>query len=327
MKNRKNYSDFWYAFIQRYGILLTLIVLVIIFGTYNPKFLSLQNITNISAQLAPIGILAMGSMFVILAGGLDLTAGIGVSLGAVVLERIWTVTHNITLAVISSFIAVLIIGVINGLLVTKAKYNSIITTLVMMVIVGGTLDIIFQMGSVTLKIDTPLFPFITYTKIFGIPLPFLIMVAFYIIAYILLNHTRFGNYILAIGNNLDGARIAGIKVYNYIFVTYMMSAFSMGLACLIIVARIAYVAPTLGGTPLLLDTLAALIIGGVLIGGGKGSVQAAFFGTVAIALINSIVNIVDIQPAWNGFFKGFVIVVVMMMNRGIEMIEEKRVLA
>jgi ribose/xylose/arabinose/galactoside ABC-type transport system permease subunit len=98
----------------------------------------------------------------------------------------------------------------------------------------------------------------------------------------------------------------------------------MGLSSLVIVARVSYITPRLGGTSLLLDALAAVIIGGVVIGGGKGTIQGVIIGTISIAVINNMVNIVDIHPAWNEFFKGIVIITMMLFNRMIEIIEERR---
>ena len=324
-ETNKSYPNFLIIFFLRYGIFFILFLSVIIFGLFNPRFLTFQNLTNISIQIVPIGLLALGSMFVIISGGLDLSAGVGVSVAAIMIERVWVLTNNITFSVISGFLTVLIIGLINGLLITKIKLNSIITTLVMMSIVTGAINIIFQLGKISLKIDTPLFPFLIQTKILGIPLSFLIMILFYLIGYMILNHTRFGIYILAIGNNSEGARIAGINIYNYMFYTYIISGFSMGLASLILLARVTYVNPNLGGTAILLDAITALIIGGVLIGGGKGSIRGVFIGTISIVFINSMINMINIQPAWNAFFKGFVIIAMMVINRTIQIIEEKNV--
>ena len=328
MKNQEfaqgNRKKIIFPFIARYGLVFALIIFAIIFEIFNPKFLTIQNLSTISIQMVPIGILALGSMFVIIAGGLDLTAGVGVSFFAVMIERIWNVSHNITYAVLISFAVVLFIGLINGLLIAKAKFNSIIVTLIMLTVISGVLNIIFSLSTATNKIDTALFPFIARYKIIGVPFPFLIMIFFYIIAYLVLNYTRFGIYIKAIGSNSEGARIGGINIYNYIFYTYLISGFFMGMSSLVITARIAYVNPNIGGITILLDAFAAIIIGGVAIGGGKGTVQGVLIGTVAIALINNMVNMIDINPLWNQFFKGIVIVVMMFVNKIADIFEDRR---
>lgn len=150
--------------IERYGIVVLLLLISILFGIFNPRFLTLQNFSNISLQMVPIGLLALGAMFVIITGGLDLTAGIGVSFFAVVLERLWNVTNNITYSVLAAFAALFIVGLINGLLISKAKFNSIIVTLIMLTVVSGVLNIVFNLSNASNKIDTPLFPFIARFK-------------------------------------------------------------------------------------------------------------------------------------------------------------------
>ncbi len=329
MKNQEfiqgNRKKVFFPVVARYGLIVALIIFAIIFEIFNPRFLTIQNLLNISIQMVPIGILALGSMFVIITGGLDLTAGVGVSFFAVMIERIWNISHNITYAVLLSFAAVLFIGLINGLLVAKAKFNSIIVTLIMLTVVTGALNIIFSLSNASNKIDTALFPFIARYKIIGIPFSFILMIFFYVIAYFILNYTRFGIYIKAIGNNPEGARIGGIKIYNYIFYTYLISAFFIGMSSLVITARVSYVNPNLGGITILLDALAAIIIGGVAIGGGKGTVQGVFVGTVAIALINNMVNMMDINPSWNEFFKGIVIIVMMFINKTADILEERSI--
>jgi ribose/xylose/arabinose/galactoside ABC-type transport system permease subunit len=311
--------------IERYGIVVLLLLISILFGIFNPRFLTLQNFSNISLQMVPIGLLALGAMFVIITGGLDLTAGIGVSFFAVVLERLWNVTNNITYSVLAAFAALFIVGLINGLLISKAKFNSIIVTLIMLTVVSGVLNIVFNLSNASNKIDTPLFPFIARFKLLGIPFSFLLMLFFYIICYFVLNYTRFGIYIKAIGNNPEGARISGLNIYNFIFYTYIIAAFFTGLSSLVLTARVSYVNPNLGGITILLDALAAIIIGGVAIGGGRGTVQGVLIGTVSIAIINNMVNMLEINASWDDFFKGMVIVIMMSINRVADLLEDRSV--
>ena len=328
LDNKVIHSDYRFntfiTIIERYGIFIVLIIASLIFGSFNPKFLTGQQLENMSIQLVPIGLLALGSFFVLISGGLDLTIGVGVTLAAIMLERFWFITNNITISLIISFSSVLILGLINSLLITKLKLNSIIATLVMMTTIIGVVKIVFQLSNISTKISTPLFDFLINYKILKIPISFIIMIGFYIVGYFLLNHTRFGTYILAIGGNSEGARIAGIKDNNYLFFTYIISGLFMGLATLTLVARLKYIQPTIGGTPILLDVLTALIIGGVAIGGGKGTIQGVFIGTIAIALINSIVIISDVDTVLKDFVKGFIIVLVLLVNRAVEIAENKR---
>jgi ribose transport system permease protein len=123
---------------------------------------------------------------------------------------------------------------------------------------------------------------------------------------------------------MEGVRLAGINVYKLLFFPYLISGFCMGLSSLILVARTNYINANIGGMTLLLDALTAVIIGGVSISGGKGTIQGVFIGSISIAVINNMVNIVDIRPEWNEFFKGLVIVAIMLINRLVNVIEENR---
>ena len=327
IKNRlskKNYN-LLAIIIERFGIISMLVILSIIFGIFVPRFFTLQNFTNISMQAVPIGFLALGLMFVLISGGIDLTAGIGVSLAAVVMNFFFILTRSATLAIMFGFLSVLLLGAINGLLISKARFQSIIVTLIMMTITLGIVFIIYNLSPETLNISNLFFKFIARKRLVGIPASFVIMSFVYFISYIVLNHTRFGLYLLAIGGNQEGARITGIKIDKYIFYTYVISGFFMGLSSLILVARVSYITPRLGGTSLLLDTLAAIIIGGVLISGGKGTIQGVLIGTLSITIINNMVSMVDIHPAWNDFFKGIVIILMMLFNRMVSILEETRI--
>jgi ribose/xylose/arabinose/galactoside ABC-type transport system permease subunit len=195
----------------------------------------------------------------------------------------------------------------------------------MLTVVSGVLNIVFNLSNASNKIDTPLFPFIARFKLLGIPFSFLLMLFFYIICYFILNYTRFGIYIKAIGNNPEGARISGLNIYNFIFYTYIIAAFFTGLSSLVLTARVSYVNPNLGGITILLDALAAIIIGGVAIGGGRGTVQGVLIGTVSIAIINNMVNMLEINASWDDFFKGMVIVIMMSINRVADLLEDRSV--
>jgi ribose transport system permease protein len=308
--------------VHEYGFLFVVVLYILLFGLYNPKFLTLKNITNVTIQMVPLALLSIGVMFVLISGGLDLTAGVGVSLSAVAMEEAFRRFDSIPLVLLFGFAIVLALGAVNGLLVSKLKIESIIVTLIMMTIVQGAVFIIVRLGT-SLNMSNPLFEFINRGRIAGIPNPIVIMVVVYAISFLVLNHTRFGHYLVAIGSNLEGARRAGINVYRLIFFSYIVSGFVMGLVAVVMAARLSYVTPNMGGTPLFLDAIAAAIIGGVAVGGGKGTVQGVLIGSIAIAFLNSSINLLDIHPSWSQFFKGFIIVLMMLVNKLIENMEVK----
>ena len=321
---KKKYSNKLITVFEKYGFLFMLLIYMSIFGALNPKFLTVQNITNISVQVVPIGIIALGLLFVLITGGLDLSTGVGVSLAAISMEAIFRFTENPVLAIVAGFITTLILGTFNGIMVSKVKMNPIITTLIMLTIIQGVVFIITRLGD-SLNMSNPFFRYIAREDFLGIPIHFLIMIFTYLVGYLVLNHTRLGFYLIAIGNNQEGARLAGINIYKILLYPYIISGFMMGLASMIMVSRLSFITPTFGGVPLLMDALAAVLIGGVALTGGKGTIFGILVGSFAIAIINNSVNLVDIHPDWNQFFKGLIIVIMIIVNRGIEIVDNKRV--
>lgn len=311
--------------LEEYGVLFLLIIICIIFGLFYPKFLTWDNFTNIFMKAVPIGIAALGLYFVAISGGLDLTIGAGVSLGTVVLEIVFRRTgSNITLAILASIFVVLMLGVINGMLVSKLKINSIIVTLVMMTVTLGVARLVYNLSGDTLPVFSPFFEFITRGKIFNVPSSFIFMILAYLIVFLIFKYTRFGLNLISIGNNAETVRVLGINVNRHIFLTFVISGFFMGLTNLVIVARVRYISLGLGGTELLLDVLAAVIIGGVTIGGGKGKIPSVLLGVIFISIVNNMVNIADISSVLDNFFKGCVIIIMIAINRVIEIAEQKR---
>ena len=321
---KKKYSNKLITVFEKYGFLFMLLIYMSIFGALNPKFLTVQNITNISVQVVPIGIIALGLLFVLITGGLDLSTGVGVSLAAISMEAIFRFTENPVLAIVAGFITTLILGTFNGIMVSKVKMNPIITTLIMLTIIQGVVFIITRLGD-SLNMSNPFFRYIAREDFLGIPIHFLIMIFTYLVGYLVLNHTRLGFYLIAIGNNQEGARLAGINIYKILLYPYIISGFMMGLASMIMVSGLSFITPTFGGVPLLMDALAAVLIGGVALTGGKGTIFGILVGSFAIAIINNSVNLVDIHPDWNQFFKGLIIVIMIIVNRGIENVDNKRV--
>jgi len=139
-----------------------------------------------------------------------------------------------------------------------------------------------------------------------------------VIVFAVFNYTRFGFYLTSIGNNPEGVRVLGINISKYIVLSYVISGFFMGIASTIIMAKVQYISVDLGGRSLLLDSIAAIVIGGVAIGGGRGRILGVFWGVLAIAIINNMVNLANMSFLLDQFFKGAVIILVLIINRVLE---------
>ncbi len=310
-------------FIANYSPAILIVIFIVLFSLLNPKFIVLQNVLNILLQMVPIGLLAIGTMFVLISGGIDLTAGVGVSLGAVVIAGIFKMTGSAFYSIVVMCISVLIMSSVNGLLIAKIRLNSVIATLIMMTVVEGAVLLITTATGSFVNIEAPFFLYLSRGKFAGLPVSFIMLCIFFFFGSVLLNQTKTGAYIFAIGNNSETARHAGINIAAYTLIPYLISGFSMSLSSLVIVSRVLWISPGLGGTPILLDAIAANVIGGVSVSGGKGTIRGVVFGTILVAVINNAVNIINIGPAWYDGFKGFVIIIMILFNKIIENTENR----
>ena len=301
-------------FLNGHGVLLFVFIYAILFAFIEEKFISLQNLQTISVQIVPVAILAIAVSMVLIIGGIDLTSGIGVSLAAVTIEYMIRNTDNLILALTVSLVACVLLGVINGFFVGILNIESIMFTLINMTIVFGVVQIITK-ASVPLNLMNPFFDLINNTMIAElIPLQFLILIIIMCVTNIILQNTKFGVQTLAIGGNLNSSISVGINVKKIKFFVFVVTGFYIWITSVFLVAKVAYVMPSIGGIPLFLDALAASLIGGVSITGGKAKVLGIFYGALLITIVNNSVNLLEIHPNWNNFAKGVIIILMLIIN-------------
>lgn len=286
---KKSYLKDLIKIAEKYGFLIIIVFFSLIFSKISPKFLTVQNFTNLSIQVVPTAFLSLGLMFVIITGGLDLSSGLSISLSAVTLEAVYRASGNLFISLLVSLLVAFAVGAVNGLMISKINIEPVIVTLIMMNIVQGAAFIVSKTG-LTVNLGNDFFRSLIKGRLVGIPVTFLIMIGIYLSSYIILNHTKYGFYLVAVGNNKEGARLAGINVRKLLFFPYMTIGFYVWLTMFFSVARVSYVTPTFGGIPLFMDSLAAVLIGGVAITGGRGSVFGVLTGACGIAIINNAIN-------------------------------------
>jgi ribose transport system permease protein len=309
--------------IRTYSIFIIVIVVTAVLAIVNPKIVGTKNLYSLAVQVVPIGIMTMGAMFVLITGEIDLSAGYGVGLAAVIMGAVITRTNSVPLAVAVMVVGVISLGIVNGVLVSIVKLGSIISTLIMMTTLSGLIYLISSHAALNIY-NYPLFSFVGRAKLLEVPAVFLIFVLLCALGFLLFNHTRIGFYSLAIGNNQEGARAAGINVAKWKIISFVISALCMGLSSIVVVTRSMRITPEAGGNSLLLNALAAAIIGGVSISGGKGSIAGVVIGSITIALLDNAVHMMPIHPAWNEAFKGIIIILVIVMNKGLESLKPKK---
>jgi ribose/xylose/arabinose/galactoside ABC-type transport system permease subunit len=289
---------------RRTGVLVALVLLVIAASIISDRFLTLPNIVNVVRQVAIVGILAVGMTFVILTKGIDLSVGsiLGIS---VVLYAGLLETQSMWVAIPVGLAAATLVGLVNGIGVAYARIPPFIMTLGMLSFVRG-LAFIYT-GGTPIPIINESFYDLGNGYVFGVPIPSLILLAVLVASGILLSLTPFGRSVYAIGSNEDAARLSGVPVRLYTTAVYAISGLVSGLAGLVYASQLSIGTP-IAGQGYELDAIAAVVVGGTSLFGGKGSVVGTFIGTLIIGVLANILNLTGVDPFVQQLFKGALIV-------------------
>jgi len=288
--------------------LIILVCMLLILNTLNKDFLSLKTLFNMMQQVSAVGIVAIGAMVVIISGGIDFTAGyglaaIGMAAGTVYAAGI--LGGNVFVVVLTCIVAGAILGALNGFLVGKLNIVPFIATLAVMSLLQGMSMLIG--GGNMVMIREPSLQWFGQGKIFGnIPVSFIIYVLLCFVAYLILQKTKMGVYIYALGGNEDAVRYVGVNVVKYKILLYVMAGIYTGIAALITISKLGLAAPSIYGSTLL-DAIAAAVIGGTSLAGGRGKVLGTFVGTIIVVLITTALTYLNIRPEMQDVFKGAVI--------------------
>ncbi len=297
--------------IQQWGIIFVLIVLIIIMGIISPVFLSGRNIRNILQQVSTIGILAMGSTVVMISGGIDLSIGSIVSVAAVVMGTMIKANYPPELAIVIGLLIGSGIGLINGVLAAYTKAHPFILTLGTMTLFQGVAIIITQGFPIT---DLgKRFEWIGSARIWEIPVSVIVLLLVTLACHVLLRYLRLGRLAYAIGGNEYTTFLAGIPVRHYKILFYVISGFFAGLGSVVLASRISSAIPTMGVDYTLL-AIAAVVIGGVPLEGGRGSVWGTFTGVLLLGVIANGLNLLHVEASWQYVLTGAIIVIAVILH-------------
>jgi ribose transport system permease protein len=287
--------------------------LVVALSFASPYFLTSRNLLNILDQSVVVGIVSVGQTLVILVGGIDLSVGSIVGVTGVVFAvaaRQYGFVPGIAAALFAGALA----GLINGLIVQKGKVAPFIVTLGMLSVARSLSYILSGARSIT---DLPEeLPSLAQAAVAGVPVNVVFLGLLYVLAIAYLSRTTGGRTIYAIGSNAEAARVAGLSVRFYGVVVYVISGVLCACAALFLAGRIRSVDPT-SGTGLELDTIAAVVIGGASLFGGKGSMIGTLFGVFIMVCIRNGLNLLGIDPYWQGTVIGTIIVVAVLLERAL----------
>ena len=301
--------------LSKYGIYLAFIIMCVVFGAVNPAFLTPGNFINILRQISFNAILAMGMTMVIITGGIDLSVGSVLALSAVVTAS-FVQTENPLLPVPLALLVGLIIGAacgaFNGIVITKGKLPPFIVTMVMMTMARGAAQLFTKGRPVSGLLES--FDFLGQGSLLGIPVPVYILALIVLIAYHILNNTKIGRYIYAVGGNEQAAKASGIKSHRVKIFVYIFSGIMSALVGIIMSARLNSASPILGDG-YELDAIAAAVIGGTSMDGGRGRVIGTLVGALIIGTITNGLDILNVSSYWQQIIKGAIILIAVLADK------------
>jgi ribose transport system permease protein len=297
--------------LRNLGVVWILLLVGLLLTLASPDFLSVANLLNVVLTVSVTALLAAGQTFVILLGEIDLSVGAALGFTSLI-TALSLQTMPLLPAMLCGLAAGLVAGLVNGLLVTKANMPSFIATLATMSILAGLTLYIGQGNPV--KVSNQAFLALGQGRYFGAPAPVWIMLVLCLVFGILLARTRYGRQIYATGDNKQAAKLSGIPVDWVVITAYMISGALAACGGFILTARLSSAQPT-AGTGLELTAIAAVIIGGTRMTGGKGVLAGTVVGALLLGVIDDGLNLLNVSSFLQGVVKGLVILIAVFIDR------------
>ena len=299
------------AMLRNVGLVLVLILLAIIGTLTSDNFLTSDNLRNILVSSSVIGVVAVGMTFVIIGGGIDLSVGALVALASVWATTVATQDYGAFAMVACALLVGVGAGLVNGLLIAYGRLVPFIVTLAMLVSARGLAakiaDNRTQIVRVRVIID------IARKEVIGVPMLVIILAVVVAAGWVVLNRTTFGRRTFAIGGNPEAARLAGIDVRRHTASLYVLSGVCCGIAALMLMARTTTGSSTHGNL-YELDAIAAVIIGGTLLSGGKGTLIGSILGVLVFQTITNIFILNNLAPEVQNIAKGVIIILAVLLQ-------------
>lgn len=296
-----------------YGALAALILLVIINALFTKNFWDINNFWNILLQVSPTMLVAIGMTFVIATGGIDLSVGsvmaIAASMAAINLEL------GVLPAVLIALLVAIAVGAFNGILISAFRIQPIIVTLAVLIAGRGLAQIPSEGRLIEFKGRYPGFEYLGTGYVGPVPVQVLVMLVVVVAAFFVVRATSFGRYVMAVGGNESASRLAGVKVHQTKIAVYALSGLLAGLAGLIESARGGASDPSNVGQGIELDAIAAVVIGGTALNGGRATIFGTVIGALMMQVITTSFNMQGIQFSWSLVIKAAIIIVAVYVQR------------
>lgn len=296
------------------GPFIGLLLIILVISILNPSFLTVSNILNVLRQVSINALIAFGMTFVILTGGIDLSVGSILAFSSAITASLLATGVDPFIAVFIGLIVGAVLGAINGIVISKGKVAPFIATLATMTIYRGFTLMYTEGRPITGLGDSSFFEMMGRGYFFGIPFPAVTMVFSFIILYIILKKTTFGRRVYAVGGNEEAAILSGIMADRIKIYVYSLTGFLSALAGVILTSRLNSAQPT-AGAMYELDAIAAVVLGGTSLTGGRGWIVGTLIGALIIGVLNNGLNLLGVSSFFQQVVKGGVILLAVLMDR------------
>ncbi|NUK29851.1 ribose ABC transporter permease [Parageobacillus sp. VR-IP] len=309
MENKWNFD------IKKLGPLIGFFLLCIVLSILSDSFLTVNNWMNVLRQVSINALIAFGMTFVILTGGIDLSVGSVLALSSAITAGMMASGMNGFTAIIIGLLAGFLMGAINGVVITKGRVAPFIATLATMTMFRG-LTLVYTDGRpiTGFASDDISFQMMGRGYFLGIPVPVVFMLIAYAVLYFVLKKTTFGRHTYAVGGNEEASRLSGIRVDRLKIWIYSLTGGLSALAGIILTSRLNSAQPT-AGTAYELDAIAAVVLGGTSLSGGRGWIFGTLVGALIIGVLNNGLNLLNVSSFYQQVIKGAVILLAVLLDR------------
>ncbi|MDQ0736284.1 ABC transporter permease [Arthrobacter agilis] len=308
----------WYTNLRRIGFwadhaaIIGLVLLVIVFTVLNPVFLTLGNVQSILVASSILMVLTIGQAFVILSDGIDLSVASTMTLAVIAFGIAFSQEAGLLVSMLSAVVAGTLIGLLNGILVAKGKITDFIVTLGSLSVASG-LALVLSDGKPISVFSVDLINFSTHgLLIFGFP--FIVAAVIAVLAHVILFRTRFGTHLFATGGSKEAAQATGISTARIKIAVYTISGVLAGIAAIMLIARVGASEPA-ANTTFLLNSVAAVVLGGVSLTGGKGNIFGPIVGALLLTVLTNGLTLMNVSQFYQPLAVGIVVILAALLSR------------
>lgn len=296
---------------RRFGTILIFIGIFALAASLNETFLTSGNLTNVLRQVVVVSLLACGVTFIIILGHIDVSLGSVVALTGTLAASVMSLTGNLPLALAAGIGAGIVTGLINGWVITTFKIPSFIMTLAMTTVARGAILLYTEGVPVSGLGDD--FKLIGQGNVGPVPISVIILLAVILVAWVLLNRTKFGRHLYAVGGNAKAALASGINTDSVLRRAFIFNGILAAIAGIVLMSRVNSGQPA-AGVAYEFDAITAVVVGGTSLMGGTGTITGTIIGSMIIGVINNILNLMNVSSYWQQIVKGLIIAVAVILD-------------